>query len=93
MLHRDVQLAALLLYHAKLSSHSEWNPWIQALPTQFNTLLHWSEAQLAELQLGSTATELDFLSQASFADVHLLLYYVQGSTLNVVTCVTFRVKP
>ena len=64
-----MQLAALLLYEAKLGLHSNWYPWIQALPTQFDTLVHWTDAQLAELQLGSTATELDFLSQASFADV------------------------
>lgn len=62
---RDIQLAALLLYHAKLGLHSEWYPWIQALPTHFNTLLHWTDAQLAELQLGTTAIELDFISQAS----------------------------
>ena len=64
---RDVKLAALLLYHAKLGLHSDWYPWIQALPTQFDTLGHWTPAQLAELQLGSTTTELDFLSQASCA--------------------------
>lgn len=59
----DVQLAALLLYHAKLGLHSDWYPYIQALPTHFDTLGHWTPPQLAELQLGSTTTELDFLSQ------------------------------
>lgn len=70
---RDVQLAALLLYHAKLGLHSEWHPYIQTLPTNFNTLLHWEDSELSELQLGSTTTESDFLSQARLASHGLAL--------------------
>lgn len=60
---REVQLAALLLYNAKLGQESKWYPWIQALPTKFYTLPHWTAAELDELQLGTTTTELGFRSE------------------------------
>ncbi|DBA83878.1 TPA: hypothetical protein ACH3X1_006386 [Trebouxia sp. C0004] len=60
---QEVQLAALLLYHAKLGQESKWYPWIQALPTTFDTLPHWTAAELDELQLGTTTTELGFRSE------------------------------
>lgn len=59
---REVQLAAILLWHAKLGKQSDWYPWIQALPTQFDTLPHWTSAQLDELQLSTTTTEMEFRS-------------------------------
>ncbi len=60
---REVQLAALLLYNAKLGQKSKWYPWIQALPTKFDTLPYWTAAELDELQLGTTTTELGCRSQ------------------------------
>ena len=60
---REVQLAALLLYNAKLGQESKCYPWIQALPTKFDTLTQWTAAELDELQLGTTTTELGFRSE------------------------------
>jgi len=60
---REVQLAALLLYNAKLGQKSKWYPWIQALPTKFDTLPYWTAAELDELQLGTTTTALGFRSE------------------------------
>ena len=64
---RDVQLAALLLWHAKQGPQSDWYPYIQALPPKFDTLIHWTSAQLDELQLGTTITESGFRSEVHFS--------------------------
>ena len=63
---RDEQLAALLLWHAKQGPQSDWYPYIQALPPKFDTLTHWTSAQLDELQLGTTITESGFRSEVHF---------------------------
>ncbi|KAA6420610.1 MAG: hypothetical protein FRX49_09403 [Trebouxia sp. A1-2] len=72
---QEVQLAALLLYNAKLGPDSKWYPWIQALPTKFDTLPHWTPAELDELQLGTTTTELGFRSEVDArAEFSVALY-------------------
>ena len=60
---RMFQLAVLLLYEAKQGAASDHHPWIQSLPSSFDTLTQWAPAELEELQLGSTIAELDFRSQ------------------------------
>lgn len=41
---------ALLILEARVDPHSKWKPWIETLPTSFDTPFHWTESQLSELQ-------------------------------------------
>lgn len=41
---------ALIILDAKNDPHSKWKPWIETLPTSFETPFHWTESQLSELQ-------------------------------------------
>lgn len=43
-------------YEASLGTHSRWHPYLQLLPTQFDSLMHWTSEELQELQ-GSTVVE------------------------------------
>ena len=45
-----VKLAAKLLYEHSLGSASLWAPYITALPTSVDTLIHWSRDELGQLQ-------------------------------------------
>lgn len=61
---RSVKIGLLLLRELKQESRSPWYRWIQALPTNFDTLLHWSPEELLQLQMNSTSAEQQFLEQA-----------------------------
>ena len=54
---RDVQLGLKLLQEVKAGSESKWHTWIQTLPSSFDTLIYWSDAELEELQTGSLPAE------------------------------------
>lgn len=54
---RDVQLGLKLLQEVKAGSDSKWHTWIQTLPSSFDTLIYWSDAELEELQTGSLPAE------------------------------------
>ena len=52
-----MQLGLLLLKEAKQGYASKFHPWIQSLPVTFDTLKHWSEAEMDELQTGTMPGE------------------------------------
>ena len=60
---RYFQLALLFLSEVKKGSASIWYPYIQSLPRDFDTLVHWSNAELAELQYDSTKLEEQFIHE------------------------------
>ena len=62
---RLLQTNFLLLWHAKRGVESPLHPWIQSLPTSYDTLVHWTPSQLDELQLVSTSTEKQFRAEVS----------------------------
>ena len=45
-----LKLAAKLLYEKHLGNGSKWFPYIQNLPQHVDTLLHWTDEELDELQ-------------------------------------------
>lgn len=60
-------LILCLLYEAALGSQSRWAPYFALLPTEFNSLMWWSEAELEELKgsmvldkIGRQAAEQDY---------------------------------
>ena len=60
---RNVKLGLVLLREAKRGPDSPWQQWIESLPHEVATLLHWSDKQVQELQLDSTSTEREFRDQ------------------------------
>ena len=60
---KSVQIALLLLTELKLGFQSALHAWIQSLPQQFSTLMHWNRHELEELQMNSTSIERAFLFQ------------------------------
>ena len=61
--HRNVKLALVLLREAKRGQDSPWQLWIESLPHEVATLMHWSDKELQQLQLDSTPTEKEFYDQ------------------------------
>ena len=61
--YRHLQLALLLLKEFKKGSESKWHPYIAALPASVNTLLHWTEEELKELQYSTPGHEQQFLQE------------------------------
>ena len=61
---RHLQLALLLLTEVKKGTNSTWHPYIHSLPSSVNTLLHWTDAQLQELQYSRSGHEQQFLEEA-----------------------------
>ncbi|DBB01977.1 TPA: hypothetical protein ACH3X1_000563 [Trebouxia sp. C0004] len=59
----NVKLALVLLREAKRGQDSPWQLWIESLPHEVATLMHWSDKELQQLQLDSTPTEKDFYDQ------------------------------
>ncbi|KAL0024826.1 hypothetical protein WJX79_002354 [Trebouxia sp. C0005] len=59
----NVKLALVLLREAKRGQDSPWQLWIESLPHEVATLMHWSDKELQQLQLDSTSTEKEFYSQ------------------------------
>lgn len=60
---RSVQIALVLLRELKLGPESAWHVWLQSLPQHFHTLMHWTHAELEQLQINSTAAEQDLLQR------------------------------
>ena len=63
--HRNVKLALVLLRKAKRGQDSPWQLWIESLPHEVATLMHWSDKELQQLQLDSTPAEKEFYDQVS----------------------------
>ena len=63
LLCRNVKLGLVLLREAKRGQDSPWQLWIESLPHEVATLLHWTDKELQQLQLDSTPTEKEFHDQ------------------------------
>ena len=64
---RHVKLGLLLLKEVKRGPESPWHLWVDSLPQQIDTLIHWSDAELKQLQMDTTATERELLTHVCFA--------------------------
>lgn len=60
---RNRQLGLILLKEAKDGSESKFKLYIESLPREVHTLINWSQQELQQLQMDSTPTEKDFLTQ------------------------------
>lgn len=65
-----LSLILVLIYEWFLGDKSHWYPYLHLLPQQFDTLMFWSKAELAELQasavvsrIGKKSAEVGFLSE------------------------------
>lgn len=54
---QHMQVALLLLQEVKQGPASKFDPWIQTLPTTFDSLQYWSKAEMDELQTGTMPGE------------------------------------
>ena len=71
MYFRNFQLALLLLTEVKRGSESRWHPYIQTLPRTFDSLVHWSDKEIQELQYSSTYAEQRFIQEVHLAGVNV----------------------
>jgi len=53
-----LSLILVMLYEYYNGSASNWAPYFAVLPTEFNTLMFWSEDELAELQASAVVTKI-----------------------------------
>ena len=60
---RNFQLALFLLAESKKGRDSAWYTYIQTLPQHVDSLVHWSDTELHELQYGATKPEQQFLHE------------------------------
>lgn len=65
-----VSLILCLLWEASLGSQSKWSPYVNLLPKSFDSLMFWSDAELAELKgsdvldkIGKQAAEQDYVDK------------------------------
>ena len=61
-------LIACMCYEVARGSASEWAPYLDALPTSFDSLMFWSEDELAELKGSAILGASRFLSAAQCTD-------------------------
>ncbi len=73
---RNFQLALLFLAESKKGRDSSWHPYLQTLPQHVDSLVHWSDTELHELQYGATEPEQQFLQEVR--QMSLPLDIVQG---------------
>ena len=79
---RNVKLGLVLLREAKRGPDSPWQLWIESLPHQVATLIHWSEKELQQLQMDITPTERQFLDQVGCVwCLHLTVTYTADCKL------------
>lgn len=60
---RNRQLGLVLLREAKQAFKSKFKVYIDSLPREVPTLIHWSEPELQQIQMDSTPTEREFVAQ------------------------------
>jgi SET domain-containing protein 6 len=53
-----LSLILVMLYEYTNGDASNWSPYFSVLPTEFNTLMFWSEDELAELQASAVANKI-----------------------------------
>ncbi|KAI0157957.1 SET domain-containing protein [Hypoxylon sp. FL1284] len=80
-------LILIMIYEYLQGSNSRWRPYLDVLPDQFETLMWWSDQQLAELQASSIVSkigkdEADDMFRAKVLPViaeHADVFYPEGS--------------
>lgn len=80
---KSFQLALLFLAETKKGRDSAWYPYIQTLPQHVDSLVHWSDPELHELQYGATQPEQQFLQEAKqqLDDIKELYWKLESSGL------------
>ncbi|DBA96971.1 TPA: hypothetical protein ACH3X1_001295 [Trebouxia sp. C0004] len=80
---KNFQLALLFLAESKKGRDSAWYPYIQTLPQHVDSLVHWSDTELHELQYGATEPEQQFLQEAKqqLDDIRELYWKLESSGL------------
>jgi SET domain-containing protein 6 len=53
-----LSLILVMLYEYTNGDASNWSPYFAVLPTEFNTLMFWSEDELAQLQASAVVTKI-----------------------------------
>ena len=70
-------LILAMIYEDGLEAKSHWWPYLKILPTDFDTLIYWSSAELAELAGSAVLAKIGKL-QAEESFVKILLPVVQS---------------
>lgn len=81
-----ISLILVMLYEYLQGDNSPWKPYFDVLPTEFETLMWWSEQELAELQASSIVSkiskdEADTMLRTKVLPVvekHADIFYPQG---------------
>ena len=60
---RNRQLGLIFLKEVKRGTESRFHGWIESLPKEVPTLIHWTDKELQQLQLDSTTAEKDLLAE------------------------------
>lgn len=71
-----MSLILTMIYEAGQGAESKWWPYLNILPTEFDTLMYWSSAELAELQ-GSLVLQKVGKDDADLAFLQVLLPIVK----------------
>lgn len=69
-------LVLVMIYETGRGEDSKWGPYLQLLPTEFDTLMYWTQAELAELQ-GSLVIDKIGKDDANRLFIETLLPVVQ----------------
>ena len=70
----------MLLCEVKYGAESPWHVWIRSLPQHFDTLMHWSQQELDQLQMNSTPAEQEYLTRVSSLFLCAALLCLTGET-------------
>ena len=57
-----MKLGLALLQEARRGTESQWQLYVEALPKRVETLVHWSDAELQQLHMDSTAVEKELIN-------------------------------
>lgn len=82
-----VSLILVMIYEYLQGDRSAWKPYLNVLPKDFNTLMFWSEGELAELQASAITSkigrdEADNMFRAKILPVihsHATVFYPEGT--------------
>ncbi|KAK7752158.1 Ribosomal lysine N-methyltransferase 4 [Diatrype stigma] len=82
-----VSLILVMIYEYLQGDRSAWKPYLNVLPKEFNTLMFWSEGELAELQASAITSkigrdEAENMFRAKILPViqaHATVFYPEGA--------------
>lgn len=78
-----LSLILTLLYEHQQAQNSKWAPYFEVLPTEFDTLMFWSEAELKDLQGSAVVNKIGKASaDATFEEQILPLVYQNVQAFN-----------